>query len=164
MARTPEQIFARKRSLEGTDFERYGVAPALEADGYVCSRSHLSKGPFDWAGFKVGQIVVVGARITRLGHTNPGFSNAEIAELWRFASEYTRPGFEVIALVATAAHGPTMRRDGTLGPCRCSKLIADPPRFLRLTGPPVGRGQRANWEPWAPDYAAEVRGVPALAS
>jgi hypothetical protein len=177
MARTAEQAWNRKRSLEGGDFERVAVPHALVRDGYEVDdlgRAHMSKGAFDWVAFKPGQIVFLGARLTTVNRLtgkadlSPGFSSAELAKLWRYVELFARPGLEVVAALATAEHGPSERRDGTWGPCRCSRFAVDPEnavRYLRLTGPPAGRSRRGDWEPWSPDFAAPpVGALPVLSA
>jgi hypothetical protein len=167
-----------KRSLEGTDFELYAVPAALRNDGYEVNFSHRSHGAYDHAAWKTGEILLVAARLTGIGKTNPGFSSAELAPLWAAVVQHNAPGFTVRAILATAEHAPTWStKFEAFGPCRCQprvpvdELLADgvpAVRYLELTGPPVGRGQRPNWRPWTPDYGLdgelEVRGVPALVS
>lgn len=161
--RTPEQIFSRRRSLEGGDFERYAVAGPLEAAGHTCARSHRSRGPFDWVALAPGRVLVVAARLTRVPHNgaagpaNPEFSAAELAALWHIAAGLSAPGMAAVPLLATARHAAA---PGTL--CRCAGAEPDPARFLRLLGPPNGAGRRRNWEPWEPE-AAEPGRVPAAA-
>lgn len=154
--RSPEQMFNLKRSKEGRDLELYAVPAALETDGYEVNFSHRSHGPYDHAAWKPGQLLLIGARLTGVDRTNPTFTATEINTLWQLASANTRPGFDVIPLIATAYHAPTVDRLGQPGPCRCQHThpdLIDPIRYLQLTGPAVGRGQRANWKPWTPDYA-----------
>jgi hypothetical protein len=152
--RTPGEKWQRARQREGRDLELYRVAPALEADGYGVTFSHQSKGPYDHVAWKVGQLLVVAARLTKVNletgaaDANPKFAQAELAVLWEFACR-SRPGFEVVPLVATALHAAAPDKA-----CRCSGLEPDPVRFLRLTGPPAAQGQRGRWEPWYPDSVA----------
>lgn len=165
-----------KRSLEGTDLELYAVPAALRNDGYQVNFSHRSHGAYDHAAWKTGEILLVAARLTGIGKTNPGFSNAELAPLWDAVVSSSAPGFRVRAILATAVHAPTWStRTESFGPCRCQpripvdELLADgvpAVRYLELTGPPVGQGRRPNWREWTPDYAlgAEVREETALAS
>ena len=169
--RTPDETWKRRRSLEGTGFERISVPHALGRDGYQVddlARSHMSKGPFDWLALKPGQLVVVGARLTTVNRLtgeadrNPEFSSRELGKLWRYVTEFGVPGLEVVAVLATAEHAPTERKDGSWGPCRCTGVAVDPEaavRYLRLTGPPAGRGRRGNWEPWSPDFAVAPLGA-----
>lgn len=165
--RTPVEAHRLARQKEGHDFELYCVAPPLKADGYEVAFSHQSKGAYDHAAWKVGptygQLLLVAARLTKVDTTgyqvdaNPKFANAELAVLWEF-SRRARPGFEIVPLIATALHAAAPGKR-----CRCGGLEPDPVRFLRLTGPPVGVGQRGNWEPWYPDEVdAAQRGLTAL--
>lgn len=152
--RTAPERWKLARQKEGHDFELHRVAQALEADGYEVNFSHHSQGPYDHAAWKVGQLLVVAARLTRVSletgaaDANPKFAQAELAVLWEFACR-SRPGFEVVPLVATALHAAAPGKA-----CRCSGLGPDPVRFLKLTGPPAAQGQRGRWESWHSDSVA----------
>lgn len=169
MARSPQVIYNKKRSDEGDDLERYALPYMLERDGYgaeyaALGRSHLSRGPFDWLGVKQGQILVISSRLMRTGRSTPSLTNAEAVALWRYVDLLSAPGLEVLAVIASAEHAPTRRRDGSWGPCRCSPRVpveelldgdGDPVvQFWRMTAAPVaGQGRRPSYEPWSPDFA-----------
>lgn len=161
--------FNKRRSDEGDDLERYAVPFVLERDGYdpesaALGRSHLSRGAFDWIGVKPGELIVVSSRLTRVGSLSPELRHAEAAALWRLVGLLTVPGLTVRAIIGTAEHAPTRKRDGSWGPCRCQPRVpveelldadGDPlVRFLQMTAAPkAGRGTRPSWEPWTPDFA-----------
>jgi hypothetical protein len=173
--RSPEVVYNKKRSDEGDDLERYALPAVLAADGYdPLARSHLSRGDFDLIGAKPGQLIVVASRLIRVGSASPSLTHTEATKLWRYVGLLTRPGLEVLALAGGAEHAPTVRRDGTWGPCRCSKIPAEElvdadglpftARFWRLTGQPVaGRGRRPLWEPWSSDFARSAFATQPLA-
>ncbi len=152
------EAFRRKRVHEGLDFEQHVIAATLEPNGYVCTRSHMSKGPFDLAAFKIGQVLLIPARLTAVGAANASFSYRELADVWRLVEQLSRPGFDVRAVTATAVHAPRRLQDGTFGPCRCAGIEpgdVDPVRFRELVTPPVKAGGRAVWRPWTPDEVGE---------
>lgn len=151
--RTPEEVHRFKRAKEGRHFELYGIHPALQNDGYQVNFSHMSKGPYDHAAWKIGQLLVIAARLTPAGLDGPGdknpkFHNTELAALWEM-SRQSKPGFEIVPLVATALHAAAPGKT-----CLCGGHQPDPARFLRLTGPPARASHRGNWEPWTPDQVA----------
>ncbi len=151
--RTGAVLWTKKRTLEGIDFEVYNVAPPLIAAGFHVGISRLSEGPFDVWAFRPPLVLVIAARLTRLSRDGtvaaaPRFSTAERAVLWDMVEQST-PGFEVMALTATAVHAAAAGGEG----CECSGLPSDPVRFMVMTGPPAGPGRTPNEKLWLPEAA-----------
>ncbi len=150
--RTPVEVHKLKRTKEGREFELYGIAPELEPFGYQVTPARLSRGPYDVAAWRPGELLLVAARLTGVAldgsvNKNPEFRTRELEALWGFAQR-SQEGFKIVPLVSTALHAAAPDKA-----CRCSGKKPDRARFMILTGPLAGPSRRPNWEPWAPAVA-----------